>query len=384
MLGLLVTAVVIVLLFPPFILYLTVLERKILADLQGRLGPMRVGPHGLLQGIADAVKLLIKEDIVPTRADPMVFRAAPVMATAAALASMALLPFSRRILVADLNVGLLVIVATASFGVLGLVLGGWASNSHYPMLGALRSAAQLVSYEIALAFALLCGLLSAGTLRLQGIVDAQAARGIWFAFDHWGFGLVAFVVFMVAALAESNRSPFDLPEAESELAGGYHLEYSGMRFAFFMLAEYANLFVASGVAVTLFWGGWLRPFPNVHWLNGPMGYGAPMLVFVVVAWGCVVLARRPNLPLFRFILFAVAGLATVTGLAFLIPAVNGAVSGLFWFLVKILVLLYVAIWLRATFPRLRYDQLMRLGWKWLIPIGMGAVAGNAVLGMLQI
>ncbi len=384
MIASLITAVAIVLLFPPFILYLTLLERKVLADMQGRLGPMRVGPHGVLQGVADALKLLLKEDIVPSAADPVVFRLAPVMATAGALSAMAVLPFGRAIFVADLNVGLLLIVATASFGVLGLVLGGWASNSHYPLLGALRSAAQLVSYEIALSFALLCGLMSAGTLRLRGIVEAQAARRVWFAFDHWGFGLVAFGLFAVAALAESNRAPFDLPEAESELAGGYHLEYSGMRFAFFMLAEYANLFIACAVAATLFWGGWLRPFPNVRWLDYPLGFGAPALVFVAIAAGMFWLARKPEIPIFRAILFGLAALSLLLGVSFLFPSVNLALSGLFWFLVKVLSFLYAAIWCRATFPRLRYDQLMRLGWKWLIPIGIAAVAGNALMGMFQI
>ena len=382
MLSALLTAVAIVLLFPPFILYLTLAERKLLADMQGRLGPTRVGPHGTLQAVADAIKLLLKEDIVPAAADGVVFRLAPVMATAAALTAMALLPFSRNLFVSDLNIGLLLIVATASFGVLGLVLGGWSSNSHYPLLGALRSAAQLVSYEIALTFGLLCGVLSAGTLRLQGIVDMQRTRHIWFAFDHGGFGLVGFGLFAVAALAESNRAPFDLPEAESELAGGYHLEYSGMRFAFFMLAEYANLFVACGLAVTLFWGGWLRPFPNVRWLELPIGYGLPAVLFLAMAGGVLWLARKPDLPFYRLILFALAAAAALLGVGFLVPAINLSISGLFWFLLKVLLLLYVAIWCRATFPRLRYDQLMRLGWKWLIPIGLGAVFVNAVIGRI--
>ncbi len=382
MIASLITAAVLVAIFPPFILYLTLVERKVLADMQGRLGPMRVGPHGLLQGIADALKLLLKEDIVPSAADRAVFRFAPVMATAAALTSLAVVPFGRWVFVADVNVGLLVILATASFGVLGLVLGGWASNSHYPLLGALRSAAQLVSYEIALSFALLCGLMSAGTLRLRGIVEAQSARGVWFAFDRWGFGLVGFALFLVAAMAESNRAPFDLPEAESELAGGYHLEYSGMRFAFFMLAEYANLFVACAVAATLFWGGWLRPFPNVGWLDWPLGYAVPALLFFAIAAGILRLAGKPNITFFRIILMGLGAASALSGVAFLVPAVNNLIAGLFWFLLKVLVLLYGAIWARATFPRLRYDQLMRLGWKWLVPIGVAAVAGNAVLGML--
>ncbi len=378
----LLTGVTIVLLFPLLILYLTLVERKILADMQGRLGPMRVGPHGLLQGVADALKLLLKEDIVPTAADRVIFRLAPVMATAAALTAMAVLPFSRSLFVADLNIGLLLIVATASFGVLSLVLGGLGFEQPLPAARRLRSAAQLISYEIALSFGLVCGILSAGTLRMQGIVEAQFSRRVWFAFDHWGFGLVGFGLFAIAALAESNRAPFDLPEAESELAGGYHLEYSGMRFAFFMLAEYANLFIACAVAVTLFWGGWMRPFPNLALLEIPVGYVLPALSFWTVSGGVLWLARRPELPFFRLILLALAAVAALLGVLFLIPAVNHAIAGLFWFLAKILVLIYAAIWCRGTFPRLRYDQLMQLGWKWLIPLGLAAIAGNALLGML--
>ena len=381
MLASLALAVAIVLLLPPFILYLTLLERKILADMQARLGPMRVGPHGLLQGLADALKLLLKEDIVPSAADPLVFRMAPVISTAAALTAVAVLPFGRALFVADVNVGVLVIVGMASFGVLGLMLAGWSSNSHYPMLGALRSAAQLVSYEIALSLGLLCGLMSAGTLRMQGVVAAQAGQRIWFAFDHWGFGFLGFALFAVAALAESNRAPFDLPEAESELAGGYHLEYSGMRFAFFMLAEYANLLVACAVAVTLFWGGWLRPFPNVAWLAAPMNL-IPAAVLLSVGGGVLWLARKPQFPAYRAMLIALGFGSVACGALFLVPVVGAAISGPFWFFLKVMVLLYVAIWCRATFPRMRYDQLMRLGWKRLIPFGLAAVAGNAVVGML--
>ena len=256
--------VVIIAVFPLVAGYLTLVERKVLADFQVRLGPMRVGPHGLLQPIADALKLMLKEDIIPTDADQSIFWMAPVISTFTALTSFAVLPFSQFLYVADVNVGILVILAMSAVGILGIILGGWSSNSHYPLLGALRSAAQLVSYEVALSFALLSGLMVAGTLSMQGIVKAQAERGVWFAFSNYGFMLVPFIVYLISATAETNRAPFDLPEAESELVAGFHTEYSGFRWALYFLAEYANMFVAASVAVTLFWGGWLRPFPSVH------------------------------------------------------------------------------------------------------------------------
>jgi len=259
------TMLVIVALFPLVAGYIVLIERKILADFQVRLGPMRVGPHGLLQPIADALKLLLKEDIVPTDADQGIFWAAPVISTFTGLTAFAVLPFAPKIFVADVNVGLLVISAMGAVGILGIILGGWSSNSHYSLLGALRSAAQLVSYEVALAFALLSGVMVAGTLSMQGIIKSQLDRGIWGIFDNYFFMIVPFAIYIIAATAETNRAPFDLPEAESELVAGFHTEYSGFRWALYMLAEYANIFVVSSVAVTLFWGGWLRPFPSVKW-----------------------------------------------------------------------------------------------------------------------
>jgi NADH-quinone oxidoreductase subunit H len=380
----LIATAVLLLAFPVVVLYLSLVERKILADMQARLGPMRVGPNGMLQALADALKLLIKENVTPSQADPVLFAAAPIVATVATLVAVALVPFGPAAWVADVNVGLLVIVGAASFSVLGLILGGWASNSHYPLLGAMRSAAQLISYEIALGFALVCAVLSAGTLSLRGIVEAQAARHIWFAFDHWGLMLPVFALYFVAAIAEANRAPFDLPEAESELAGGYHLEYSGMRFAFFMLAEYGNLVVACAVGATLFWGGWLRPFPNVFWLDAPVGYGVPVLVFAAMAWGLVRLARAPELPIYRALLWGLAAFALLAAAAFTVPVINQALSGLFWFALKVGTMLYVAFWIRATLPRFRYDQLMRFGWTRLIPFGMACLVANAIVGLVTI
>ena len=249
--------------FPLAAAYISLVERKVLADFQVRLGPMRVGPHGLLQPIADALKLLLKEDIIPAEADRRIFWMAPVISTFTALTAFAVLPLSRDLVVADVNVGILVISATSAIGILGIILGGWASNSHYPLLGALRSAAQLVSYEVALAFALLSGLMMAGTLSMPGIVQAQLTGHTWFIFGNYGFMIVPFGVYMVAAVAETNRAPFDLPEAESELVAGFHTEYSGMRWAFYFLAEYANMFVVAAVAATLFLGGWLARSPTL-------------------------------------------------------------------------------------------------------------------------
>jgi NADH-quinone oxidoreductase subunit H len=373
--------IVIIAVFPLVAGYLTLVERKVLADFQVRLGPMRVGPHGLLQPIADALKLLLKEDIIPTDADRSIFWMAPVISTFTALTSFAVLPFSQFLFVADVNVGILVIMAMSAVGILGIILGGWSSNSHYPLLGALRSAAQLVSYEVALSFALLSGLMVAGTLSMQGIVKAQQARGIWFAFSNYGFMLVPFLVYLISATAETNRAPFDLPEAESELVAGFHTEYSGFRWALYFLAEYANIFVACSVAVTLFWGGWLRPFPNVAWLE-PINFVVPFLLFFGSGALSFLLVKRLRDPLQQNVLILVALLLLGAGAVFLIPPFNAAAIGVFWFLFKVALIIYLLIWFRGTFPRFRYDQLMNIGWKYMIPIGMGAIVVNALLGMV--
>src|SRR5690349_11830177 len=228
---------VIIAAFPLVAGYIVVVERKVLADFQVRLGPMRVGPHGLLQPIADALKLLLKEDIIPSESDKAIFWFAPCISTITALTAFAVIPFGKYIYVADVNVGLLVVSAMSAVGILGIILGGWSSNSHYSLLGALRSAAQLVSYEVALSFALLSGVMVAGTLSMQGIIKAQLDRGVWFVFDNYGFMLVPFAVYLISATAETNRAPFDLPEAESELVAGFHTEYSGFRWALYFLAD---------------------------------------------------------------------------------------------------------------------------------------------------
>jgi|SRR5271157_2217327 len=372
--------------------YLSLVERKVLADFQVRLGPMRVGPHGLLQPIADALKLLIKEDIIPAGADKAIFWMAPVVSTVTGLTAFTVLPFSAKLYVADVNVGLLVVSAMSSVGILGIILGGWASNSHYSLLGALRSAAQLVSYEVALGFALLSGAMAAGTLSMQGIVRSQLDRGVWGVFDNYCFMIVPFALYFVAATAETNRAPFDLPEAESELVAGFHTEYSGFRFALYFLAEYANLIVVCAVAVTLFWGGWLRPFPNVvwqdpwlkmEWLDAALNVAFPVALFVGSAGLTIPMAKKLKDRTQQFVLVLVALALAAMGGLFIVPAVNHAVIGLFWFCLKVSALIYVLIWFRGTFPRFRYDQLMNIGWKIAIPVGMAAVLINAVLGTLR-
>lgn len=378
-----VITIAIIAIFPLMAGYIVLVERKVLADFQVRLGPMRVGPHGLLQPLADALKLMLKEDIIPAEADKAIFWFAPVISTFTGLTAFAVLPMAQKIYVADVNVGLLVISAMSAVGILGIILGGWSSNSHYPLLGALRSAAQLVSYEVALAFALVSGVMVAGTLSMQGIVKAQLDRGIWFMFDNYGFMIVPFAVYIIAATAETNRAPFDLPEAESELVAGFHTEYSGFRWALYFLAEYANIFVVSAVAVTLFWGGWLRPFPNVAWLKLPLNVGFPVILFLGSAALTFPMVKRLVDPMQKKVLVGAALLLVLLGALFLVPMVNEAVIGLFWFLFKVSLIIYLMIWFRGTFPRFRYDQLMNIGWKIAIPVGMASVMVNALIGMLR-
>jgi NADH-quinone oxidoreductase subunit H len=367
--------------FPLVVGYIVLLERKVLADMQVRLGPHRVGPFGFLQPIADAVKLLLKEDIIPAAADRWIFLMAPVISMFTAFTSFAVVPFSQNVVITDVNVGVLVISAMSAVGILGIILGGWSSNSHYPLLGALRAAAQLVSYEVALSLSLISGVMVAGSLSMVQIVRAQQERGIWFVFENYGLMVVPFLTYFIASVAETNRAPFDLPEAESELVAGFHTEYSGFRWAIYFLSEYANMFIVASVAVTLFWGGWLRPFPNVAWLE-PINFVGPFLLFAASGIGCFYLIRKLVDSTQKIVLAAVAGVLFLIGLVFLVPAVNAAVIGLFWFFLKVFVIVYCLIWFRGTFPRLRYDQLMNVGWKILIPLAMAAILVNAAVGMI--
>lgn len=358
--------------------YVVYAERKVLAHLQARLGPMRVGPHGLLQPIADGIKLLLKEDIIPRGGDKMLFLLAPVISLVAAFVGFSLVPFAPNFYITDVNVGLLFLLAISSTGVLGIILGGWSSNSNYPLLGALRATAQMVSFEVAMGFALITGLLLAGTLSMKGIVEAQAAEGVWFVF----YQPVAFFILLVAALAETNRNPFDLPEAESELVAGFHTEYSGFRFSIYFLAEYAAMILVSSIGVTLFLGGWLRPFAGVQYVGDGLLY-VPVLLFLYAAFWCVThsfkMPKESEWWFQRMLLLAMGAGAAVIALGLMAPyPVDGkmtfpvleASQGVFWFLTKVFVLLYGFIWFRGTFPRFRFDQLMDLGWRFMIPLAI--------------
>ena len=290
--------------------YLTYVERKVIAAMQLRKGPNVVGPFGLLQPIADAIKLLFKETIVPTGANTIIFLIAPVLTFVLSLIAWAVIPFSEDLVLADINVGILYLFAISSLGVYGIIMAGWASNSRYAFFGALRSAAQMVSYEVSMGFVMITVLVCVGSLRLTDIVLAQ--KTVWFFIPRFPM----FVIFFISTLAETNRAPFDLPEAEAELVAGYNVEYSSMTFALFFLGEYANMILMSAMTVVLFLGGWLPPFDvaPLNWIPGPLWFGA-----------------------------------------------------------KIAAVLFVFLWVRATFPRYRYDQLMRLGWKVFLPLSLFAV-----------
>ncbi|MFY9741659.1 MAG: complex I subunit 1 family protein [Candidatus Sulfotelmatobacter sp.] len=372
------------------------LERKILAHMQVRLGPMRVGPHGLLQPIADAIKLLLKEDIMPAEADSIIFWTAPFMVVLAAFTTFVVVPFGPTHAITDMNIGILFMLGVSSLSVLGIVMAGWASNSHYPLIGALRSSAQMVSYEVAMGMAVVSVVLmtslnasGTGTLSMIGIVQAQLAQHEWFIFKFFPLGLIAFFIFAVAMVAETNRAPFDLAEAESELTAGFHTEYSGFRWSLFFLAEYSAMIAVSSIAVTLWLGGWLRPFPNA--LSGA-GWDqlfsfVPGVAFLFLASLCFFsTARMPKHPYFRVQTIGLAGfgaLLALIGLVLFIPVVRFRVQDIFWFTAKVAGFMYLYIWYRGTFPRYRFDQLMKMGWKVLLPIGLGVLILTAGVALFQ-
>ena len=375
----LVCALVIVAVLPLVAGYIVLMERKVMADMQARLGPMRVGPHGLLQPIADAVKLLLKEDIIPDEADKAIFWIAPLISVTAGMLAMSALAIGPWFQIADLNIGLLFIVGISALGIFGIVLGGWSSNSHYSLLGALRSAAQLVSYETAAGMAIVGGLLLAGTLSTREMIAAQNDYGVWFVFA----APVGFFIYVVASIAETNRAPFDLPEAESELVAGYMTEYSGFRWALYFLAEYTNMVVVASIATTLFLGGWLRPFagtPAFNFLDF-----VPSVLMLGIAGYCFYRAPKQPVQVQKIVLAAVGGLIILVALILLAPLVapsgtfvagmKAGLHGAFWFLLKVGLYIYLFMWLRFTFPRYRFDQLMRLGWQFLIPLSIVNVMG---------
>jgi NADH-quinone oxidoreductase subunit H len=305
--------------------YATYFERKVIGHMQVRLGPMRVGPHGLLQPFADGIKLFFKEDIIPAKADKVLFYLAPVIFMAASMVNLSVIPYSRHFVIADINIGLLFIFAFAGMGVYGIFISGWASNSKYAFLGGLRSSAQVISYEIAMGLSLVGVMMMAGSLKISDIVKAQEAS----VFGMYAIPqIVAFVVFSIAALAETNRTPFDMPEAESELVAGYFTEYSSFRFALFFLGEYIAMFIMASMASVCFLGGWTLPWYITNYV--------PFITYV---------------------------------------------PGIVWFLVKVYAFIFFYYWIRATVPRYRYDQLMKVGWKILIPV---ALANIVVTGLIKI
>lgn len=313
------TLVKIVVIIAPLMLsvaYLTYAERKVIGYMQVRIGPNQVGPKGWLQPIADAVKLMFKEIIIPSKANKFLFILAPILTIAPALAAWAVIPFDNDLVLADIDAGLLYILALTSMGVYGIIIAGWASNSKYAFLSAMRSAAQVVSYEIAMGFALVGVIMVAGSLNLGDIVRSQEG-GFW----HWNFVALfpLFIVYLISGVAETNRAPFDVAEGESEIVAGFHVEYSGMTFAVFFLAEYANMILIAALTALLFMGGWLSPFAGVPVLES------------LFAW----------------------------------------VPGMVWLILKTMFFLFMYLWFRATFPRYRYDQIMRLGWKVFIPVTIG-------------
>jgi len=359
--------------------YLTWCERKVVAHIQARWGPYRVGPHGLLQPLADGLKFLFKEDPTPMGADKIAYFLAPFLALSLAITSIAVIPFgpkeftvfgqSTPLAITNLNIGLLILFAITSMGVYGVALAGWSSNSKYSLLGGLRSSAQMVSYELALTMSVVGVVLMAGTFNLSEIVLSQ--QGF-----HWGFlprwnlvpQVLGFFLFFIAAVAETNRAPFDLAEAEQELVGGFHTEYASFKFAMFFMAEYSSMITVSCLATILFFGGWLSPFPQTaawtwtHYIPAA-AFALAGLALIIHGLRYLTILGKIVLPVLGLVLCALGGL-------FARPGVPEFVQGPFWFLLKIAIFLFVYVWVRGTLPRFRYDQLMSFGWKLLLPLSI--------------
>jgi NADH-quinone oxidoreductase subunit H len=367
--------------------YLTWAERKVIAHIQSRWGPHRVGPHGLLQPLADGVKFVFKEDPMPANADKVAYFLAPFITLMLALTSLAVIPFGPQrftvfgyqttVAIADVNISLLVLFAITALSVYGVALAGWASNNKYSLLGGLRSSAQMISYELALTLSVVGVLLIAGDFSLRSIVEQQGGSGTrgllsWNIFPQ----IIGFVCFFIAAIAETNRVPFDLPEAESELVAGFHTEYASMKFAMFFIAEYTSMVTVSCLATIMFFGGWLSPFPDswtfTHYLPS-------VLMIPLGLWIIFDGIRYENL-FGRLVLPAVGITITLIGAGLLgFPVVNDAIQSIFWFLAKVFTFLFVYIWMRGTLPRFRYDQLMSFGWKFLLPVSIANVVLTSVV-----
>ncbi len=366
--------------------YLTWLERKVIAHIQARWGPHRVGPHGLLQPLADGAKFILKEDPMPANVDKAAYFLAPFITLMLALTSLAVIPFGPQrftvfgyetgVGIADVNISLLVLFAITALGVYGVALAGWASNSKYSLLGALRSSAQMISYELALTLSVVGVLLIAGDFSLRNIVVQQSGSGngllSWYIFPQ----IIGFVCFFIAAIAETNRIPFDLAEAESELVAGFHTEYASMKFAMFFIAEYTSMITVSCLATIMFFGGWLSPFPE-SWTFTQ--YLPSVLIIPFGLWMIFDGIRYENL-FGRMLLPVVGAVLTAIGAGLVVfPVVNDAIQGVFWFLAKVFIFLFVYIWMRGTLPRFRYDQLMSFGWKFLLPVSIANVIVTSVV-----
>ena len=378
------------------IAYLTWFERKVVAHMQSRWGPERVGPYGLMQPLADGVKFLFKEDPTPAGADRFVYFLAPFLSLSLALCTIALIPFgpgeisifgrSTSLSIAEINISLLVVFAFTSLSVYGVALAGWASNSKYPLLGSLRSSAQMLSYELGLTMSVVGIVLLSGTFSLRTIVLAQQGTVLgvlprWNVFSPIMPQVIGFFCFFIAALAETNRVPFDLPEAETELVAGFHTEYASFKFAMFFMAEYAAMVTVSAVASVLFFGGWLSPFPENPAFH--FTYYLPTALAAVGGVLLIVNGLRYRSMVGRVVVPVLGLLLLLLAATSALPGVNPTIQGPFWLLSKIVFFLFVYVWIRGTLPRFRYDQLMAFGWKVLLPVSLANVVVTSLLILLR-
>jgi NADH-quinone oxidoreductase subunit H len=383
--------------------YLTWFERKLVAHIQSRWGPHRVGPHGLLQPAADGLKFLFKEDPTPAGVDRFVYYLAPFLALMLSLTSLAVIPFGPKpftlfgqqiyLWISNPDIGLLILFSITALSVYGIALAGWASNSKYSLMGGLRSSAQMISYELALTMSVVGVLLMANSFSLQRIIEGQGGRVLWGLLPAWNVigspfpQIVGFICFFTAAIAETNRAPFDLPEAESELVAGFHTEYASFKFAMFFIAEYTAMITVSCLATILFFGGWFSPFADwsqTHPILNALAVHIPSITLIPFGlwviydgikyetiWGKLVL------PVIGFVMFAIGGALIA------LPAVNNFIQPVFWFTAKVFVFLFFYVWARGTLPRLRYDQLMNVGWKLLLPVSIANVIFTAAVILLR-